>query len=113
MRQAVLQKEVDYMLEIGANGSHGFIDSSMIFESKQRLSANGFNIANLDYSVRTTSGVDGSNSSFPVIRGTGIGMTISYPYEKLLEIDRLIGIVPPAANSLIRASGTKMSEYIP
>lgn len=113
MRQAVLQKEVDYMLEIGANGSHGYVDSSMVFASKQRLSASGFNEGDLVYTVGTTSGADGTNSGEPVIRGIGITLTITYPYEKLLEIDRLIGITPPATNSLIRASGTKMSEYVP
>ncbi len=51
MRQAAMQQEVDYLLEIGANGSHGYIDASMVASSKQRLGAKGFDIDELEYLV--------------------------------------------------------------
>lgn len=41
VRQAVLQKEVDYLLEIGASGEHGYISRGMVEESKGRLAAVG------------------------------------------------------------------------
>ncbi len=113
MRQAVLQKEVDYMLEVGANGSHGFVDAQMLNDSKLRLSAQGFDSAKLLYTVTSTTGADAMNPQAPLLRGTGIALQISYPYEHLLEIDRLIGITPPDASSRMRASGMKMSEYVP
>ena len=42
MRQALLQKEVDYLLEIGANASHGYIGQDMIEASRMRLEERGF-----------------------------------------------------------------------
>lgn len=113
VRNAVLQKEVDYLLEQGANGVHGYIDSAAVLASKQRLEQIGFNPALLQYDVETTSGVDGTNPSAPVQRGVGISLRISYPYERLFEIDRLIRVNPPPAGSRMAASGMKMSEYVP
>ncbi len=37
IRQALLQQEVDYMLEIGASGKYGYIDSWMVEQSRSRL----------------------------------------------------------------------------
>src|SRR5690554_6603744 len=113
VRQAVLQKEVDLLLEVGTNATHGYIDSTMIHRSKQRLIERGFNDDDLIYTISTTAGVSGSNPSAPVIRGEGIRLTISYPYEHLLQIDTLIGITPPEADARIAAGGMKMSEYVP
>lgn len=113
IRNAVLQKEVDLMLEIGANGSHGYIDSVAVGASKLRLEQIGFNPSLLWYEVLTTSGVDGTNPSAPILRGDGLSLQISYPYERLFEIDRLIKVTPPPAGSRMAASGLKMSEYVP
>lgn len=113
VRQAVLQQEVDYLLEVGANASHGYIDSAMVAESKSRLAERGFQTAQLIYAVTTTSGMDGTHPGEPVIRGIGIELELSYPYEQLFEIDRLIGITPPDPQSRMRAIGLKMSEYVP
>jgi hypothetical protein len=113
VRQALLQQEVDYMLEVGANATYGYIDVAVIAASKGRLAETGFNTADLDYAVTTTSGVDGTNPLVPVRRGTGIRITLSYPYGTMFAIDRLIGISPPAANARMSAAGMKMSEFIP
>jgi hypothetical protein len=113
VRQAVLQQEVDYLLEIGANGSHGYIDAAMIDASRNRLASCGLDPAKLIYEVAATSGEDATNPQVPVRRGTGIVLTIRYPYERLFEIDRLIGIAPPDEHALISATGMKMSEYVP
>lgn len=113
VRQAVLQKEVDFMLEIGANGSHGYIDETMIERSRERLVARGFVVSDLLYTVTTTSGEDGMDSQRPVLRGIGIQLSISYPYHRLFEIDRLAGITPPDASARMAANGMKMSEYVP
>jgi hypothetical protein len=113
VRQAVLQKEVDLLLEVGTNGEHGYIDDTMVQESKQRLEERGFNPDDLIYTITTTSGISGTNPSAPVLRGTGVLLHISYPYERMLDIDRLVGIVPPAAGSRMSAAGMKMSEYVP
>ena len=113
VRQAVLQKEVDLMLEIGANGSHGYIDDIMIEDSIQRLVERGFVASDLTYAVTTSSGDEGTNAERPVLRGIGIQLTVTYPYQRLFDIDRLIGIDPPDAADRMAASGMKMSEYVP
>jgi hypothetical protein len=113
MRQAVLQKEADYLLEIGASGVHGYINSVMITESRARLARRGFNAADLDYVVTVSDGSNGMNASLPVLRGAGIAIKITYPYENLFEIDRLVAITPPASGSRMAAEGMKMSEYVP
>jgi hypothetical protein len=113
VRQAVLQQEVDYLLEVGANGTHGYVDAAMIAASRNRLAAYGLDPAKLIYEVASTSGEDATNPQAPVRRGTGIVLTIRYPYERLFEIDRLVGISPPDEQALISATGMKMSEYVP
>jgi hypothetical protein len=113
MRQAALQQEVDYLLEIGANASHGYIDASMIGASKERLKAKGFDVMKLEYMVRSETGLPADSPDAPLPRGTGLELTIRYPVEDLLNIDRLIGLTPPDSASHIQASGVKMSEYVP
>ena len=113
VRQAVLQKEVDLMLEIGANGSHGYIDDIMVEDSIQRLEERGFVASDLTYVVTTSSGDEGTSAERPVLRGIGIQLTVTYPYQRLFDIDRLIGIDPPDAADRMAASGMKMSEYVP
>lgn len=113
MRQAALQQEVDYLLEIGANASHGYIDAGMIAASKARLAAKGFDVTRLEYIVRSDAGLPADSPAAPLLRGTGLELTIRYPVEDLLDIDRLIGITPPDSSAHIQASGVKMSEYVP
>jgi hypothetical protein len=113
VRQAVLQKEVDYLLEVGASGGYGYIDAQMVEESKLRLASYGMNDGSADYIVTSTTGVSAADPYSPVLRGSGIALTIRYPYEGLFEIDRLIGLEPPPAGSRMSASGLKMSEYVP
>jgi len=113
VRQAVLQQEVDYLLEVGASGTYGYIDAAMIAASRNRLASWGLDPAKLIYEVTTTSGADATNPLAPVRRGTGIVLTIRYPYERLFAIDRLAGLTPPDEHALISATGVKMSEYVP
>lgn len=113
VRQAVLQQEVDYLLEVGASGSNGYISSTMQENSRQRMARFGMQPDEVLFELTTTSGVDASNPSAPVPRGTGITLTMSYPYENLFEIDRLIGLTPPLPSERMRAFGMKMSEYVP
>jgi hypothetical protein len=113
VRQAVLQKEVDYLLEVGASGGYGYIDSVMIEESRQRLASFGMRPESAIFTVSATNGVNATDPQAPVLRGTGIELTIRYPYEGLFEIDRLIGLAPPPPESTMSAFGLKMSEYVP
>ena len=113
VRQAVLQKEVDYMLEVGAAGGFGYIDGSMIAASRERLAAYGMTGDEALYEVASTSGLSATNPAAPLIRGTGLILTIRYPYERLFEIDRLIGLTPPNPATRMSATGMKMSEYVP
>lgn len=113
VRQAVLQQEVDYLLEVGASGSYGYISETMQEQSRQRMARFGMQPEEIHFELTTTSGVDASNPSAPVSRGTGISLTMSYPYENLFEIDRLIGLTPPLPSERMRAFGMKMSEYVP
>ncbi len=113
VRHAVLQKEVDLMLEIGASGSYGYIDEVMVNNSKQRLEDRGFQPEDLVYSITSSNGEDGTNPNNPLHRGVGLSLRISYPYHNLFEMDRLVGIAPPAEGSRMAAAGMKMSEYVP
>lgn len=113
VRQAVLQKEVDYLLEVGAAGGYGYIDQTMIAESRQRLAAYGMNAGEASYEIASTTGLSATNPAAPLARGTGLILTIRYPYERLFEIDRLIGLTPPDPDTRMRATGMKMSEYVP
>lgn len=100
----LLQKEVDYLLEVGANGSHGYVSPSLIDQSRGRLVASGFRAASLTYTT---------NASQPQPRGEAIMLSITYPIDDLLLIDTLIGISHDSSSKLIRASGLKMSEFVP
>jgi hypothetical protein len=113
MRQASLQQEADYLLEVGASGRFGFIDDTMIEASRQRLVERGFQSSGLVYEVMTTTGVSGTNPSAPVLRGAGIKLQITYPYETVFAIDRLIGAEVPEPTARMGVSGMKMSEYVP
>lgn len=113
VRQAVLQQEVDFLLEVGASGSFGYISRAMQEQSRERLARFGMNPDAIVFELATTNGVDASNPGEPVLRGAGISLTMSYPYEKLFEIDRLIGLKPPLPSERMRAFGMKMSEYVP
>jgi hypothetical protein len=113
IRQALLQQETDYLLEIGASGRFGYIDGSMLAQSRERMASYGFQVDKLEYEVTSTSGASADDTSTPVPRGVGIRLVIRYPYEHLLDIDRLIGIQPPSAEARLSAAGMKMSEYVP
>lgn len=113
VRQAVLQKEVDYLLEVGANGSHGYINAAMIQESRMRMAQRGFVAGEIEYVVGTNSGVGAMDANVPVRRGTGLKLTVTYPYHRLFVIDQLVGISVPLATDRMGATGMKMSEYVP
>lgn len=113
LRQALLQKEADYLLEVGASGRFGYIDSTMQDASRQRLEEAGFEPHKIEYTVSTTSGVSATRSDIPVVRGTGIRLVITYPYGNLFGIDRLLGVGAPDGLERMGAAGIKMSEYVP
>ncbi|CAH1205144.1 hypothetical protein PAECIP111893_02296 [Paenibacillus plantiphilus] len=113
VRQAVIQKEVDYLLEVGANGDYGYINEAMMQQSRLRLADYGMKPTDLQFTVAATNGMDGTNAGNPLPRGVGLSLTISYPVEGLFEIDRLIGLASPASTARLRATGMKMSEYVP
>ncbi|WP_337100879.1 hypothetical protein [Paenibacillus sp. YIM B09110] len=113
VRQAVLQQEVDYLLEVGASGSYGYISAAMLEQAKSRMEAFGLKRESILFEVKSESGVNATNPSAPLPRGTGLSLIASYPYENLFQIDRLIGISPPPANGRMKAFGMKMSEYVP
>lgn len=113
MRQALLQQEVDYLLEVGTNGDHGYIDDVMVEESRLRLTTHGFDRDELVFEVATDSGVPAIDPGAPVLKGTGIWLRIRYPYQSLFAIDRIIGVSGPEQGAYMSASGMKMSEYVP
>ncbi|TXK81025.1 hypothetical protein [Paenibacillus sp. N3.4] len=112
-RQAILQKEVDYLLEIGANARHGYINEAMLQASRERMEERGFVPGDLVYTITTTTGATGMDASRPIWRGTGLSLHISYPYHRLFVIDQLIGITVPKQTDRMGAAGMKMSEYVP
>lgn len=113
MRQALMQKEADYLLEVGAAGMYGYIDQTMEQASRNRLAAAGLDPDELRYEVTTDTGHSAMDRDHPVPRGTGIRLRITYPYADLLRIDRLIGVRPPDDSKRLSAVGMKMSEYVP
>ncbi|THF72989.1 hypothetical protein [Cohnella fermenti] len=112
LRQALLQQEADYLLEVGASGRYGYIDETLIEASKTRLAESGFEPEKLVYAVGASSGAEAGDASAPLARGEGLKLTIRYPYDGLLNIDRLIGL-EPEAGAMLSAGGMKMSEYVP
>lgn len=112
-RQAVLQQETDYLLEVGASGSYGYIDAAMMEQSKERLAAFGLRPELVRFEVTADNGLAATDPASPLPRGTGIMLRMSYPYENLFQIDRLIGIAPISPDSRMRTFGMKMSEYMP
>ena len=113
MRQAVIQQEVDYLLDIGANASHGYISLDMIEQSRARLAERGFDSEKLDYIVGSTTGGGGDSASRPVLRGDGLKLEILYPYGDLFALDRLMGMTPVDPHDKMSGRGIKMSEYLP
>lgn len=113
IRHALIQQEATYLLEIGASGRYGYIDEAMLAQSRERLSAYGFDPGRLAYEVSSTSGQAADDRYAPLPRGVGLQLTIRYPYDNLLDIDRLIGLAPAAGDAQLSAFGMKMSEYVP
>lgn len=113
IRQSLLQQEADYLLEVGASGTYGYIDAEMLAQSRSRLAGFGFQADKIEYRLASTTGAAPDDPAAPLMRGTGIRLTIRYPYDNLLDIDRLIGIAPPPASARLTAGGMKMSEYVP
>lgn len=113
VREAMLQKEVDYLLEVGASGSKGYIDAAMLEQSRHRLEKAGMSGQLVRYTVTSTDGSSAVDSSAPLLRGIGLQLTASYPYEKLFRIDSLIGISQPGPDAAMHAFGQKMSEFVP
>lgn len=113
VRQALLQKEVDYLLEMGASGQYGYVDDAMIADSKTRLEQHGLDPTLLDYEIVSSDGLNAMDMNQPIERGSGIIVTIRYPTTDLYMIDRLVGIDLSATQPIINVSGIKMSEYVP
>jgi hypothetical protein len=113
VRHALLQQEVDYLLEIGANAEHGYISAAMIEQSRRRLAERGFDPESLAYEVSATTGGSAMNPASPVPRGEGIVLKITYPFGRLFVLDRLIGVTGPGPGERMSASGMRMSEYVP
>lgn len=111
-RQAILQQEVDYLLEVGASGQYGYISDNMVDQSKERLARFGLKTEQLQYKVTSTEGQLLVSDEYRVGRGGGIALSLAYPYERLTAIDALIGIDPVPEGQLMRAYGVRMSEYI-
>ncbi|MDF2936615.1 MAG: hypothetical protein K0Q90_1988 [Paenibacillaceae bacterium] len=113
LRQAMLQKETDYLLEVGASGTFGYIDEEMLEASRERLVQVGFNRDQLVYTVTAQSGLDPMDADRPLFRGDGIRLVVTYPYGNLFGVDRLLGISSPGSTDRMGAAGMKMSEYVP
>jgi len=112
LRQALLQQEVDYLLEVGASGQYGYISNAMQHQSRQRLASFGLQPDLLEYDINSTTGKTATLPTQPIMRGDGITLQISYPYERLFTIDELIGITPLSPSAKMKAVGVKMSEYV-
>jgi len=110
-RQAVIQQEVDFLLEVGASGRYGYIDNELIGESKKRLTSLGFNTDKLQYTITSSLNYTPTlQQRLP--RGEVFIVEISYPYEKMFLIDLLVGIEPFGEHERMRSYGVKMSEYV-
>lgn len=107
-RHDSLQNEVDYMLETGAR--LGYVDITMLNDSKERLVNKGFDSAKLQYSINSTTGQIATDPVQPLKRGTGLIVEISYPYDNAFIIDGLIGIPTPNSEERLKARGYQMVE---
>lgn len=111
MRQALLQQEVDYLLEVSTSGQYGYLSSHLIEQSRARLTQFGLDPQLLVYEAQSTDGRAVASPTAPVLRGEGIALHISYPVQNLFAIDRLIGVAAPEQQH-ITAYGVQMSEYV-
>lgn len=99
------------MLEVGASGNYGYIDQSLIADSKKRLAGLGFNPDKLEYDITSSLNFTPSlQQRLP--RGEILIVEISYPYENLFLIDTLIGVDPIGEHERMRSFGVKMSEFV-
>jgi hypothetical protein len=111
-RQTVLQQEVSTVLETATQARYGYIAESVLNQSKQRLLTRGFDVRKLTYVIASTTGQSATDATHPIVRGEGIMLTIRYPVDGLLNINRFIGIQPPSKDATLSASGQRMSEYV-
>ena len=104
VRQAVLQQETDYLLEVGANGDHGYIDSAMMEQSKLRLASFGLQPGLVEFEVSATNGASATSPAMPLPRGVGLSLSVSYPVDGLLAIDQLIGLDASSCRCPVKGS---------
>jgi len=110
LRHALLQQEVDYLLEVSTSGQYGYIPIALIEQSRNRLAGFGLNPEMLVYEGTSTLG-QAVIEAPPVPRGEGIALHLSYPMGNLFAIDALIG-VPAPDKRYITAYGVQMSEFV-
>ena len=92
------------MLEVGANGDHGYIDAAMMEQSKLRLAGFGLQPGLVEFEVSATNGASATSPAMPLPRGIGLSLSVSYPVDGLLAIDQLIGLTPPPGRCPVKGS---------
>jgi hypothetical protein len=112
MRQTYLQQEANYLLQVVTQAKYGYVSSSELSQSKNRLAEKGFSISKLVYQIYSSTGQSALDSTDPVPRGQWISIKIQYPYDGLLAINKLIGMPVPAPSAKISGFGQQMSEYV-
>ena len=112
LRQGALEQEVELMLETATQAQNGYVSATMIERAMQHFEAKGMSRNKVQFTTSSTSAQSASNPLTPIPRGEGIRIQASYPYDGLLNINRLIGMVVPGDTDRFSYSATRMSEYV-
>lgn len=112
LRQGALEQEVGLLLEKATQAQYGYVSSAMIEEAMQHLEAKGMSRQKVQFSITSTTASSATNPLTPIPRGEGIQIQASYPYDGLLTINRLIGMVVPDSSARFSYRASRMSEYV-
>lgn len=112
LRQGALEQEVELMLETATQAQNGYVSASAIEQAMQHFEAKGMSRQKVQLSISSTTGSSATNPLTPIPRGDGIRIQASYPYDGILNINRLVGMVVPGESDRFSYSATRMSEYV-
>lgn len=112
LRQGALEQEVELMVETATQAQNGYVSSAMIARAMNHFEAKGMSPSKVQLTISSSTAQSATNPLTPIPRGEMIRIQASYPYDGLLNINRLIGMVVPSSTERFSYSATRMSEYV-
>jgi hypothetical protein len=112
LRQGALEQEVQLLLETATQAQNGYVSASMLERAMQHFEAKGMSRSKVQLTITSSNGQSAINARTPIPRGEGIHIQASYPYDGLLNINRLIGMIVPGESERFTYTASRMSEYV-